>query len=114
MKTMDLPVKLTEIEMEEKATLLVELMDLRDARQQRFDQVKRDHNAEQARLAYQIKQVQKERREGMEVRPVQVADVPDYHNRKVEQVRQDTGELVGSRAMTDQDRQILVPTGKPA
>lgn len=105
MKMQDLPVKLTEIEMEAKAQQLVDLMDQKEKKDAEFAQLRKRHNDQMAEMTFKISVLARQRREGTELRPVQTAEVPDYHERKVETVRQDTGEVIGSRPLTQADRQ---------
>lgn len=108
MKTQDLPVKLTDQELVEKAQQLVDLMDLKGKKDDEFAQLRKRHNDAMAKMTFEISVLARQRREGTELRPVQCADVPNYHDRKVETVRQDTGEVIGSRPITAADRQLPI------
>ncbi len=55
-----------------------------------------------------ISKLSKEISEEVEMRDVEVSHRPDFENGVVDVVRMDTGEVVESRAMTDEDRQITM------
>ncbi len=50
---------------------------------------------------------------GYELRAVECKEVPDRLNLNVQIIRMDTGELVRQRAMTEREREQLLPFGHP-
>lgn len=51
-------------------------------------------------------------RSGKEYREVECEDIPNHERKVWDRIRQDTGELVQSYAMTDQDRQLSIDDAK--
>lgn len=114
-KTQKLPVKLTQAEMEiraqELATAEATLSGSEMALEHEVERTKAakksiendiaTHRAEVGRLA----RVVRERRED---RDVIVTEAPDYDRGVIETVRVDTGEVIGTRGMTDLERQINI------
>lgn len=106
METRMLPVCLNEVELLTKAALLsakvqelaTEEDDQKDAKaamKKRLDDLNRD-----------ITDIAKIVREKAEPRPVEVHESKNYARRIVEVVRVDTGEVVDSRPMTEQERNV--------
>lgn len=108
-ETRTLPVRLTEDELIARGDALArqhqvvrdeELVQKgeREAMKQRLA----DLESEQARLARIV-------RDKAEPRPVECRVVFDYAGNAVQVVREDTGEVIEARAMTDRERQIGLP-----
>jgi hypothetical protein len=106
MDTRMLPVRLNEEELLTKASLLstkvhelaIEEDDQKDAKaamKKRLDDLNRE-----------ITDVARIVREKVEPRPVEVHESKNYARRIVEIVRVDTGEVVDSRPMTEQERNV--------
>jgi len=108
-----LPCEMTTAELALKssqmAAKLAELNGLEANKQQVTKQLGEDMK----RVKLQLDNVGVEVRSGIEYRPTECYEVPRYRDLKVDLIRNDTGEVVRTRAMHANERQEALDLGNP-
>jgi len=103
-----LSVDLTQEELDERRDKLVKLIEDSTELEIEKKAATAQFNARKQKLTSAIGSIAIEVRERKTYRPVDCAEMPDYKAGIVTIVRQDTGEIVRTRVMTDEDRQAKI------
>lgn len=118
-KTAQLPVPLTDPEMKRAGEKLAQLEGDLNAHALKEKDVKDSLKSTRSSLEGQIHALAAVIRQTFEYRPVAVRVEADYEAKKVFEIREDSGEVIGERDLNEQDRQAsifdLTPTdARPA
>jgi hypothetical protein len=112
-KTSHLPVPLTSAELAQVAEQMGRIEgDLR-AFYARKKEVSADLKAKEEALDAEMGKLGRLQRDKQEYRPVSVRVEADFEAGKVYEIREDTGEVVGERPVTEQDRQVSIFNAPP-
>lgn len=104
-KTGMLAVELTEKETKDMGKRLAALTGKLDAHGHKEKEVKDGLKGERSALEGEISKVAAIVNQGHEYRPVSIRVEADYGNNMVREYREDTGEIVGERALSEDERQ---------
>lgn len=109
---LDLPCRLTRDEQLERGHQLAGTLDEIRTEDSRQEMLKKEMKSATASLEARRDKLAAIVRNGEEYREVPVEDVADYGKGRFMRYRQDTGEIVTERALTDEERQLeLKPVG---
>jgi len=108
-----LPVRLTDDELLNQARKMAEASEAAEAAEQARKQATTQYKAEEEEARGKEKAARTLMRNGYEYRPVDITVTKDWDQKTVTVSRDDTGEIVEFREMSNSELQLEIPTAEP-